>query len=98
MRFIGYVGQESKPNQRTNPTQPTQSNSVQSNQPSIWQNDFRCRCQCAAFKTTSRERRKTASLFTRVEARTERTAQRRRLRLSLRHLKHVHSNPRSCCF
>ena len=35
----------------------------------------------AAFKTTSSERRKTASLFTRVEARNERTAQRRSLRL-----------------
>src|SRR5471030_2963518 len=35
----------------------------------------------AASKTTSRERRKTAWFFTRVEARTERTAQRRSLRL-----------------
>src|SRR5471030_872551 len=49
----------------------------------------------AAFKTTSRERRKTASLFTRVEARTESTAQRRRLRRSPWYLKHGHCDQRS---
>src|SRR5471030_1219865 len=42
--------------------------------------DFEFRKASAAFKTTSRERRKTAWGFTRVEARTESTAQRRSLR------------------
>src|SRR5476651_1441389 len=60
--------------------------------------DFEFRKASAAFKTTSRERRKTAWKFTRVEARTERTAQRRSLRLSSWPLKHGHCDQRSCCF
>ena len=49
----------------------------------------------AAFKTTSNERRKTARQFARVEARNERTAQRRSLRLSPWSLKHGHGDLRS---
>src|SRR5471030_923896 len=60
--------------------------------------DFELSKASAAFKTTSRERRKTARGFARVGARTERTAERRSLRLSLRYLKHGHCDLRSCCF